>query len=127
MIVNGNGAEKAAPPFEAVFRTVISTVPAVAISVLSIVACNDVALLNEVVRAAPFQSTTESGMKFVPVTVSVNPAPPAVAFAGVTEVIVGVTGGVGKIEKFSAGEEPPPEFTTVTGSTPAFATSAALS
>jgi hypothetical protein len=94
--------------------------------VLRICACRDVALLKEVVRAAPFQSTTESAMKFVPVTVSVNPAPPAVELAGVTEVIVGVMGGVGKIEKFSGGVEPPPEFTTVTGTTPALATSVAL-
>jgi hypothetical protein len=126
LIVNGKGSEKAAAPFNEVLSTVISMVPAVAMSVLSICACNEVALLKVVVRAAPFQSTTESRMKFVPVTVRVNPAPPAVAFAGVTEVIVGVTGGVGKIEKFNAGVEPPPEFATVTGSTPALATSAAL-
>jgi hypothetical protein len=42
------------------------------------------------------------------------------------EVIVGVMGGVGKIEKFSGGVEPPLEFTTMTGSTPALATSVAL-
>jgi hypothetical protein len=61
----------------------------------------------------------------VPVTVSVNVALKAVAFAGVREVIVGVTGGVGKIEKLSAGVTPA-EFATVTGSEAGLATSAAL-
>src|SRR5580658_1535992 len=98
-------------------------VPGVTRSVLRICACSDVALLNEVARAAPFQSTTESTRKFVPVTVSVNPPPPAVALLGAMEVIVGMTGGVGKIEKFRGGVVPPPEFTTVTGTTPALATS----
>ena len=93
---------------------------------LRICACRDVALLKEVARAAPFQSTTESAMKFVPVTVRVKPPPPAVALAGAMAVIVGVTGGVGKIEKFKGAVEPPPEFATVTGSTPALATSAAV-
>ncbi len=106
--------------------TVISAVPAVVISVFKICACSDVALLKVVARADPFQSTTELRKKFVPVIVSVNPAPPAVALAGATEVIVGVRGGVGKIEKFKTGVVPPPEFTTVTGTTPALATSAAL-
>src|SRR5271156_5081119 len=123
LIVNGNGLEKDAAPLEAELSTVISMVPGVRMSVNRICACKDVALLNVVVRAAPFQSTTDSGMKFVPVTV--RPPVPAFALSGVTEVIVGVMGRVGKIEKFSGGVEPPPEFTTVTGSTPALATTLA--
>jgi hypothetical protein len=126
LIVNGNSLEKAAAPLEAMLSTVTSMVPEVTRSVLRICACRDVALLKEVLRAAPFQSTTESGMKFVPVTVSVKPPPPAVALAGAMAVIVGVMGGVGKIEKFSGGVEPPPELTTVTGTTPALATSVAV-
>src|ERR1700723_849933 len=59
-------------------------VPGVARSVLRFCACRDVALWKEVARAAPFQSTTESAMKFVPVTVRVKPPPPAVALAGAT-------------------------------------------
>ena len=118
--------EKAAAPLVAVLSTVTSMVPGVTRSVLRICACRDVALLKEVARAAPFQSTTESAMKFVPVTVRVKPPPPAVALAGAMAVIVGVTGGVGKIEKFKGAVEPPPEFATVTGSTPALATSAAV-
>src|ERR1700733_1262997 len=126
LIVNGNGCEKAAAPFEDVLSTVISIVPGVVRSVEGIDAFCEDEIWKLVLRAAPFQSTTESRMKFVPVTVSVNPPPPAVAFAGATEVIVGVTGGVGKMAKFSAGVEPLPEFTTVMGSEPALATSAAL-
>jgi hypothetical protein len=95
-------------------------------SVNRICACRDVELLNAVVRAAPFQSTTEPGRKFVPVTVSVKPPVPALAWSGEMAVMVGVMGGVGKIEKFSGGDAPPPEFTTVMGSTPGLATSAAL-
>jgi hypothetical protein len=94
--------------------------------VAGICACSDVELLNDVVRAAPFQSTTEPWMKFVPVTVRVNAAPPAVALAGAMAVIAGVMGGVGKIEKFKGAVEPPPEFTTVMGSTPVLATSEAV-
>src|SRR5277367_3568093 len=126
LIVNGNGFEKAEAPLEAMLSTVISMVPGVRMSVNRICACTDVALVKGVVRAAPFQSTTEPGMKFVPVTVRVKPPVPALALSGVIEVIVGVMGGVGKIEKFSGGVEPPPEFTTVTGTTPALATSVAV-
>jgi hypothetical protein len=95
-------------------------------SVNRIWACREVELLKVVLRTAPFQSTTEPARKFVPVTVRVKPPVPALALSGVTAVIVGVMGGVGKIEKFSGGDAPPPEFTTVMGSTPGLATSAAL-
>jgi hypothetical protein len=95
-------------------------------SVARIAACSDVALLKVVVRAPPFQSTTEAGMKFVPVTVRTNAGPPAVAVAGEIEVIVGVGGGDGEITKFT-GEDVPaalPELVTVTEAVPALATSA---
>ena len=82
--------------------------------------------MKVVVRAPPFQSTTEAGMKFVPVTVRTNATPPAVAMAGETEVIVGVGGGDGEITKFTGEDVPPPfpELVTVTEAVPALATSA---
>jgi hypothetical protein len=53
-------------------------------------------------------------------------APPAVAVAGETEVIVGVGGGDGEITKFTGDDvpPPPPELVTVTEAVPALATSA---
>src|SRR5712692_10030303 len=43
---------------------------------------SSVLLTNVVVRFEPFRRTTDEATKFVPVTVSVNPAPPAVALLG---------------------------------------------
>jgi len=48
-----------------------------------------VALTNVVVRLLPFQLTTEPETNPVPLTVRVNAAPPAVALAGDSELIVG--------------------------------------
>ena len=62
--------------------TVIDTLPAVAMSAASIAAVICVALTNVVVRAAPFQRTVAPLTKFVPLTVSVNAGPPAVAVVG---------------------------------------------
>jgi len=53
--------------------TVIDAVPAEAISEAGIVAVSCVELTNVVVRAEPFQSTTEPVTKFVPFTVRTNP------------------------------------------------------
>ena len=82
--------------------------------------------MKVVVRAPPFQSTTEAGAKFVPVTLRINAAPPAVAVAGESELIVGVAGGVGEITKSTGEDVPPalPELVTVTEAVPALATSA---
>ena len=51
--------------------------------------------------------------------------PPAVALVGMTEVIVGVVGGVGEITKSTGADAPPPppEPETVTAAVPALATS----
>lgn len=82
--------------------------------------------MKVVVRAPPFQSMTEAGMKFVPVTVRTNAGPPAVAVVGEIEVIVGAGGGEGEITKFTGEDMPPalPELVTVTEAVPALATSA---
>jgi hypothetical protein len=52
-------------------------------------AVTDELLLNVVVSVAPFQFTTLPEMKFVPVTVSVNPEPPTVPLVGAIELTVG--------------------------------------
>src|SRR5947209_7775892 len=70
-------------------KTVRDAVPAVAMSPAVIAACNWVLLTNVVVRAAPFQRTTDPLTKFVPFTVRVKAAAPAVALPGVSEPIVG--------------------------------------
>src|SRR5439155_13490573 len=69
--------------------TVIDAVPAVAIRAAGTVAVSCVEETNAVVSAVPFQFTVEPETKFVPFTVKVNCAPPAVAQVGVGELIVG--------------------------------------
>jgi hypothetical protein len=78
-----------APPPGAGLNTVTGTVPAATMSVAVIWAVSCVVLPNVVLLALPFQRTTDEALKFVPVTVSVNAAPPAVAFDGEIEVSVG--------------------------------------
>jgi hypothetical protein len=68
--------------------TVIEAVPAVAMREAGTVA---VSCVEEplVVSAVPFQFTVEPETKLVPLTVNVNPLPPAVAQVGLSELIVG--------------------------------------
>src|SRR2546421_373062 len=78
------------PPPGAALNTVTDAVPAVARSVARMDAVNRDAEPNIVVRLAPFHRTTdEPATKFVPFTVSVNAAPPAVADVGLRLVVVG--------------------------------------
>lgn len=77
------------PPPGAGFVTVTFTPPTAEMSEESIEAVSFVALTNVVVLAAPLKFTTEVGTKLVPLTVSVKPAPPAVAPFGLSEVMVG--------------------------------------
>ena len=77
------------PPPGAGLPTVTCAVPAVAMSAAGMAAVSRVAETNVVARSAPFHRTTEPLMKFVPVTVSVNPGPPAVAVAGLRPVVAG--------------------------------------
>src|SRR3989454_551024 len=85
--------------------TVIEAVPVVAMSAAVIAAVSWVALTKVVVRAAPFHCTVLPLTKPVPVAVSVNPAPPAVALVGDTHVSVGAGLFSGNA---CAAEEPPP-------------------
>ena len=113
------------PPPGVGFTTVTDAVPAVAIRAVGTVAVSWVDETNVVVSAVPFQFTVEVETKFVPFTVKVNCAPPAVAQVGLIEVVVG-TGLL--IVKVCAFDVPPPGagFTTVTDAVPAFATRAAV-
>src|SRR6266446_6776441 len=119
-----NVAVADAPPPGAGFVTVTLTVPPVAISAAVIAAVTCVALTNVVVFAAPLKLTTEVDTKFVPLTVSVNAAPPAGALVGNKVVIVG-TGLL--MVTVAAAEMPPPGagFVTVTLNVAAVAISAA--
>jgi hypothetical protein len=101
--------------------TVIEAVPAVAMRAAGTVAVSCVAETNVVVSAVPFQFTVEIVAKFVPLTVKVNPGPPAVAQVGLSELIVGGAAIV-NVTGFDA---EPVEFLTVTGAVPAVAISAA--
>jgi len=85
--VNGEFAD--VPPPGAGFATVTLNVPAFAIAAAVMEAVICVALTNVVVAAVPLKFTTDPETKFVPLTVSVNPAPPAVALVGDSDVIVG--------------------------------------
>jgi hypothetical protein len=81
------------PPGVGVY-TVTWAVPPDAISDEGIVACKAVTnpppvVVGVVVRFDPFQRTTEEELKVLPFTVKVNPAPPAVALAGLNDVIDG--------------------------------------
>jgi hypothetical protein len=71
------------------FVTVIEAVPAVAIREAGTVAVSCVEETNVVVNAVAFHFTVEVETKFVPFTAKVNCGPPAVAQAGLSELIVG--------------------------------------
>ena len=114
------------PPPGVGLETVTGAVPAAAMSAAEMAACNCVALTNVVVRAEPFQLTTELLMKPLPFTVRVKAAPPAVVLAGDREVTVGR--GLGALMvNAELPEVPPPGagLETVTGAVPAAAMSAA--
>src|SRR6476620_2241657 len=67
----------------------MDAVPAVAISEAGTVAVSRVDETNVVANAVPFHFTVEVEPKFVPFTVNVNCAPPAVAQIGLSELMVG--------------------------------------
>ncbi len=69
--------------------TVTLKLPAVAMSEARMAAVSCVALTVVVVRALPLKLTVEPLTKFVPFTVKVNPAPPAMALVGEMLLIVG--------------------------------------
>ena len=72
------------------FTTVMEAVPGLAMLAFGTVAVSCVEFLNVVASDVPFQFTVEPETKFVPFTVNVNPLLPAMAQAGLIEVIVGI-------------------------------------
>jgi hypothetical protein len=114
------------PPPGVGLVTVTGGVPAVAISLAKITAVNDVALTNVVALGLLLKFTVEEETNPVPVTVSVNCAPPALAADGDSKV----TDGAGLVAeltaKLTAADVPPPAgFVTVTGAVTGDATSVA--
>ena len=111
------------PPPGAGLDTLTFAVPADAMSAAVIVAVSCVTPTKLVVRDWPFHSTLDPFTKFVPFTVNVKAAPPAVALVGESEVAVGtglLTENARKLEVC-----PLDELNTVTDGEPAVATSAA--
>src|SRR5437660_138860 len=107
---------------------VTAAVPTGAMSAARIVACSSTALTNIVARGLPFQSTTEAATKFVPLTIRVKPAVPALALLGDSELIVGTRLGGMLIVNVRALDVPPPGLgeKTRTAAVPAIARSAAV-
>jgi hypothetical protein len=83
------------PPPGAGVNTVTGTDPTPARSAAVIAARSWVALTKVVVRAVPFQRTTEEMAKPLPFTVSVKPELPAAAVAG-ERLLANGTGGAGR-------------------------------
>jgi hypothetical protein len=71
------------------FTTAIEAVPGLAMLAFGTVAVSRVEETNVVVSEVPFHFTVEPETKFVPVTVNVNPLPPAMAQVGLSELMVG--------------------------------------
>jgi len=124
LIVNEEPAD--VPPPGAGLNTVTCAVPAVAMSVAEMAARSCELLTNVVVRADPFQLTTELLIKPLPFTVRVKAALPAVPVDGESEVMLG-----GGFDALIVNEEPadvPPPgagLNTVTSAVPAVAISVA--
>jgi len=78
------------PPPGPGVETVTIAVPALAMSAAVIAACKVVLETKVAVRALPFHWTVEDDTKFVPVILSVKPAPPATVELGFKDAIVGV-------------------------------------
>jgi hypothetical protein len=113
------------PPPGAGVETVTVAVPAGATSAAVTAACKLVLETKVVVRGLPFHWTVEEEMKLLPVTVSVNAAPPAAAELGFSDVATGI--GLPTVN-VSGLEVPPPGagVVTVTMALPAVVISAAV-
>ena len=113
VIVNVRAAE-VPPPGEGL-STVTLAVLTELMSAVVMAACKLVLETKVVERVLPFHWTVDVGMKFVPVTVNVKPAPPATAELGFKDATVGE--GLPMV-KVSPLEVPPPgvgvETVTVT-------------
>ena len=109
LIVNVREVE--VPPPGVGLKTVTAAVPAFAISAADTAAVSRVPFTKVVVRAVPFHLTVELLMKFVPLSVSVNAEPPAVAELGaiLDKPGTGFCGGPTELMvKVCVDEVPPP-------------------
>jgi hypothetical protein len=79
-----------------VVKTVMAAVPALAISLAGISAVSLLRLTKVVGRSAPFQRTTDRGVKLPPLTVRVKAGPPASADVGLMLEILGVKSCAGE-------------------------------
>lgn len=114
------------PPPGGGLNTVTETDATTAISVLEIAAWTWVELTYVVFRPAPFHWTTEQGTKPVPVMLNVNPASPAVAVEGDSDVMAGTGSEPEGAEIVKATEfDATAKFVTVTFAGPTDAISAA--
>src|SRR5260370_4441622 len=77
------------PPSGAGVKTVTCAVPAVATSVAGMFAVSCVAMIKLVGRGEPFQRTTESLLKALPLTVRTNGESPLLALVGFSDVTTG--------------------------------------
>src|SRR5262245_64897170 len=77
------------PPPGTGVKTVTGTVPAVATSAAATAVVRRVGLTKVVGRSAPFQRTTESGVKRLPAAVSVNAPTPTVVCDGKSALSTG--------------------------------------
>src|SRR5919108_3774107 len=95
-----NVCELDVPPPGAGVNTVTVAVPVAAMSVAGIAACSCAADTNVVDRSVPFQRTTQSVIKPLPLTVRVNAGPPTWADVGLMLAIAGAglpEGGIGSV------------------------------
>ncbi|MGA2113575.1 MAG: hypothetical protein ABSH56_02355 [Bryobacteraceae bacterium] len=109
LIVNGAPAEVVPPQL-----TAMAAVPTEAIRLLLTAAVNCVALIKVVGSAAPFHSNTAPEGNPLPITVSVNAAPPVVAALGLRLLIVSAL-----MVKLTPLEAPSPGFASDTVAVPA--------
>ena len=89
------------------FATVTNGVPATAMALAGMVACNSVALTNADDTTLELNVTTELAVKKVPVSVSVKAEPPAVALAGTRPPTTGCV-FVGRTASREFVDVPPP-------------------
>src|SRR5215471_2848535 len=115
------------PPPGLGLLTVTAAVPAEATSLAGIAAVICVALTNVVGSVLPLNLTTEVETKFVPLTVSVNAAPPGECELPPAFTVV-MAGTALLTVKFDGAEAPPPGLGLVitTGNVPPVAISAAV-
>jgi hypothetical protein len=118
-----NAAAFDVPPPGVGLTTVTLGVPLLEISEAGIWAVSCVVLTYVVLSGTPAQSTVDVDIKFVPLTVRVNAAPPVVADDGASELMTGTGFVLPEIVNVALLEVPPPGvgLLTVTPAVPAVA------